>query len=797
MADERTPLIQVIQIRPARPRYPHRNLRRICTFVLAIVPLFVVAAFIICLALPNAFNGDDGADWSIYLPWSGGHISTAWPQSNGLTYEELQRLLSSTPSADRAREWSKYYTSGPHLAGKNLSQAIWTKERWQEFGISQTSIVDYDVYVNYPLGHRLALLEKNKKSKRDNSVDVDFRETWEVKYEACLEEDVLEEDGTSGLQDRIPTFHGYSASGNVTAPYVFVNYGHYRDYEELLAANVSLAGKIALIKYGGIFRGLKVKRAQELGMVGAVIYTDPGDDGEVTEYNGNETYPKGPAREPSSVQRGSTQFLSVAPGDPTTPGYPSKPGVPRKPVNGAIPSIPSIPISYLDAIPLLKALNGHGPKASSFNKYWQKGGLGYKGVEYNIGPSPEGLALNLVNEQEYVTTPMWNVIGIINGSIADEVVVLGNHRDAWVAGGAGDPNSGSAAFNEVIRSFGKALGAGWKPLRTIVFASWDGEEYGLIGSTEWVEEYLPWLQKATVAYLNVDVGTIGPHFTAAAAPLLNKALIETANLVQSPNQTIANQTVGDIWNKQIRTMGSGSDFTAFQDFAGIASLDMGFTAGPNTAIYHYHSNYDSFDWMEKFGDPGFHYHATIAKIWALLAAKLVETPIIQLNATDYAKGLAKYLDSVKDKARATPGFYVDDQAHWHKDSLFHGLTHAIGRLHDASVAFDTKAQSLTDEIANNPIPWWKWWEKVKLYYAVRRVNLKYKLLERQFLYKPGLDGRSWFKHVVFAPGLWTGYAGATFPGLVESIEAGDRGNAFKWAGICTGLVDKAAELLED
>ena len=256
----------------------------------------------------------------------------------------------------------------------------------------------------------------------------------------------------------------------------------------------------------------------------------------------------------------------MAPGDPTTPGYPSKPGVPRKPVNGAIPSIPSIPISYLDAIPLLKALNGHGPKASSFNKYWQKGGLGHKGVEYNIGPSPQGLALNLVNEQEYVTTPIWNVIGIINGSIADEVVVLGNHRDAWVAGGAGDPNSGSAAFNEVIRSFGKALEAGWKPLRTIVFASWDGEEYGLIGSTEWVEEYLPWLQKATVAYLNVDVGTTGPHFIAAAAPLLNKALIETGklisslgflsisscsltfpavNLVQSPNQTIANQTVGD------------------------------------------------------------------------------------------------------------------------------------------------------------------------------------------------------------------------------------------------------------
>lgn len=200
------------------------------------------------------------------------------------------------------------------------------------------------------------------------------------------------------------------------------------------------------------------------------------------------------------------------------------------PVDHAIPHIPSLPISYKDALPLLRALNGHGPKASSFSKYWHGGGLDYKGVKYNIGPSPNHLVLNLVNEQEYVTTPMWNVIGIINGTISNEVVVLGNHRDAWVAGGAGDPNSGSAAFNEVIRGFGQALKAGWKPLRTIVFASWDGEEYGLVGSTEWVEEYLPWLSASTVAYLNVDVGAVGQNFKLSAAPLLNKAVEDARKL---------------------------------------------------------------------------------------------------------------------------------------------------------------------------------------------------------------------------------------------------------------------------
>jgi N-acetylated-alpha-linked acidic dipeptidase len=246
-----------------------------------------------------------------------------------------------------------------------------------------------------------------------------------------------------------------------------------------------------------------------------------------------------------------------------------------------------VPISYIDALPLLKALNGHGPKAKSFNKWWQGGGLKDKGVNYNIGPTPDDVVLNLVNEQEYVITPMWNVIGIINGSISDEVVILGNHRDAWIAGGAGDPNSGSAAMNEVVRSFGAALATGWKPLRTIVFASWDGEEYGLIGSTEWVEEFLPWLNGTAVAYLNVDVGTTGPNFKASAAPLLNKALIETTKLVLSPNQTVVGQTVYDLWNKHISTMGSGSDFTAFQDYAGVPSVDMGFSGGKNTPVYHY------------------------------------------------------------------------------------------------------------------------------------------------------------------------------------------------------------------
>lgn len=402
------------------------------------------------------------------------------------------------------------------------------------------------------------------------------------------------------------------------------------------------------------------------------------------------------------------------------------------------------------------------------NEYWKGGGLRYQGVKYNIGPSPANTVLNLVNEQDYVTTPMWNVIGIINGTILDEVVVVGNHRDAWIAGGAGDPNSGSAALNEVIRSFGKALELGWKPLRTIVFCSWDGEEYGLIGSTEWVEEYLPWLSKTAVAYLNVDVGAVGPEFEAAASPLLNNALYEATSLVQSPNQTLSGQTVRDTWDGHIRTMGSGSDFTAFQDFAGIPSVDMNFKRSSDSPVYHYHSNYDSFDWMDRFGDPGWHYHTCIAKVWALLAAKLIEAPVIRFKAADYSKALKDYLDSAKDSVRESGSGSgpVEDQGHHHIS--FSKLDQALHELHDVAVKLDDSARNLENRLKED-IPWWKWWERVQLFYEVRKANGKYLHLERQFLHADGLDGRPWFKHVVFAPGLWTGYSGATFPGLLESI----------------------------
>jgi N-acetylated-alpha-linked acidic dipeptidase len=292
MATEHTPLIQTVEVRPfVRDRYPHHRLRFWCTSVLT--TLVLVGGFVAVLLF--SFDGQSDSELPGVLDREQSrNVAEAWARRTSLEFDDLQAILLETPDADKAHDWSEYYTSGPHLAGKNLTQALWTKERWQEFGIEST-IVDYDVYINYPKGHRLALLEKDS-----------------VKFEARLEENVLKEDKASQSADRIPTFHGYSASGNVTGGYVFVNYGTYQDFEDLKAANIDLEGKIALAKYGGVFRGLKVKRAQEFGMIGVVMYSDPGDDGSVTEKNGNKTYPDGPAREPSSVQRGSVQFLSTS-----------------------------------------------------------------------------------------------------------------------------------------------------------------------------------------------------------------------------------------------------------------------------------------------------------------------------------------------------------------------------------------------------------------------------------------------------------------------------------------------------
>lgn len=261
--------------------------------MLTTIPILIIALLIIGLALGGGASFFGGRETEVATQGLLGDIPhSAWPESEGITYKELKKTLLDTPDGKKAREWSKYYTAGPHLAGKNLSQAVWTKDKWVEFGVDSAEVVAYEVYINYPLDAGLSMMKDGK-----------------VAFKATLQEDILEEDPTTSLPDSVPVFHGYSASGNATGSFVFANYGTYQDYEDLVNAGIDLKGKIMLVKYGGIFRGLKVKRASELGAIGVVMYSDPGDDGEITEENGYETYPNGPARNPSSVQRGSCQYL--------------------------------------------------------------------------------------------------------------------------------------------------------------------------------------------------------------------------------------------------------------------------------------------------------------------------------------------------------------------------------------------------------------------------------------------------------------------------------------------------------
>lgn len=464
------------------------------------------------------------------------------PDGPGLSLNSDERTLVESISNTTLSGWSYYYTHGDHVAGRNRTMAQWTADRFAESGIN-SSVVSYNVYLNYPVNKSLTL-------------------TWSngTIYEPSLEEDVLSEDDTSSYPNRIPTFHGYSASGSASAEYVYVGRGQQVDFERLVELGVPLEGKIAIAKYGGPFRGLKVKNSQDYGLVGTVIFTDPGDDGNVTEANGYAAYPDGPARNPSSVQRGSVQFLSTYPGDPTTPGYPSKPGSPRADKSPVVPRIPSIPISYQDAIPILAALDGYGTAGDVVNR---TGWVGALNVSYSTGPAP-GATLSLSNLMDEQYTDIWDTIGVINGTNTNETIIIGNHRDAWIVGGAADPNSGSAVLVELSKAFGKLLAQGWKPKRNIVLASWDAEEYGLVGSTEWVEEYIPWLTDTAVSYLNIDVGTAGPHPDISATPELHTIAIDTMKKILWRD---TGRTMYDVWyadfEGEVGVLGSGSDYTAF------------------------------------------------------------------------------------------------------------------------------------------------------------------------------------------------------------------------------------------
>lgn len=730
-----------------------------------------------------------------------------------------------------AGNWSKIYTAEAHLAGTNYGLVEFTQQKFEEYGL-ETEIDTYDILVSYPLDHDLKLIHNG-----------------DVIYQPTLKEDVIKEDDTTSGDDLVPTFLGYAANGNVTAQYVYVNYGTKEDFAKLKELGVDIKGKIAVARYGGIFRGLKVKFAQDEGAVGVLLYSDPGDDGGITEANGYKQYPKGPARQELSVQRGSVQFLGgegAAPGDPTTPGYASKPGVERQDPHDSIGKIPVLPISYREVKPILAKLNGHGPKVD--DKKWV-GEL--DGFDYLTGPNPK-IELNLYNEQNFTITPLWNVYGEIKGEIDDEAILIGNHRDAWIKGGAGDPNSGSAALLEIARALGELKASGYKFKRTIVLASWDGEEYGLLGSTEFGEFAAARLQKNFIAYFNVDVAATGKILELGASPALGHVIRKALKQVEHPDEK---QSLFDHFEEHnkglIRNLGSGSDYTVFFEHLGIPSVDLGFTGEKGSPIYHYHSNYDSFHWIEKYGDPGFKYHNTVAKFLGLAVLELSDHQLIDFKLQDYSHDLILYFNQTVDLIpekwfskkveeestwndyltfdeselryidRVTNGYYTRvhemypfpeyltvEQCQHHNFMLMYGphkhkeatLKEIINttfndlyQLHNVSTIFDLKSDTLQEEYLDRDSL--SWWQRIKLFFQIKGHNKHLQYYERNYLHEKGLEKREWFKHIVFASGRFTGYAGQTLPGLREAIENEDFEKYVHWLGILSKAVRRVSTSL--
>lgn len=751
------------------------------------------------------------------------------PSFSSVPLLDPEQVILKALETNLAGNWSKKYTAESHLAGTNFGLVEWTKEKFEEYGF-ESYIDTYDTYLSYPIDHGLSLLDK--KSEK-------------VLYKAPLKEDALKKDSTSQGNDTVPTFLGYAANGNVTAEYVYVNYGTEKDFEKLKELGVDVTGKIAVVRYGAIFRGLKVKFAQEAGAVAVLIYSDPAEDNGITPANGFKQYPDGPARHESSVQRGSVQFLGgkgAAPGDPTTPGYASKPGVERQDPHSSIGKIPALPISYREVTPILKKLNGQGIKAP---KEW-RGEL--EGYDYSIGPNAN-VTLNLYNEQNFTITPIWNVYGEIRGENHDEAIIIGNHRDAWIKGGAGDPNSGSATLLEIARALGELKKAGYKFKRSIILQSWDGEEYGLLGSTEYGEFAAKDLQRNVVAYLNLDAAVTGKHLRLSGSPVLNELLLDVAKRLEYPED--GEGSLYDHFIKEtkgrIPNLGSGSDYTVFLEHLGIPSVDFGYSNGKNDSVYQYHSNYDSYHWISTFADPGFVFHNSAAKYLSFLSLELSSKEVIKFGLNDYAKDLLKYFkeavheipkewfkkeiesESVLNQLlthdfdnsafidEVSQGYYPTDTLFPHPEflaprqcshnkvfqmydvkhhrnltlgDLVHKTFHDLKQLKNITEIFDSKSKDLQVQYDNKDLlPFWK---RIKLHFLIKHHNKLTQYFERAFLYKEGLYERNWFKHVVFASGRHTGYAGQTWPGVREATEDLDFDRLVKWIGIAAVAVKRVS-----
>jgi len=650
----------------------------------------------------------------------------------------------------------EHITQFPHMAGTEGSFVLgeWVAELFKSAELEDVSMERFDVYLNYPRkgGRRVAITGPEEKK-------------WEAAIEEIREEDLV--------------FHGHSKSGNVTGPLVYANFGAREDFETLENAGISVKGAVVLVRYYGTQgdRALKVKAAELAGAAGCIIYSDPAQDGFVQ----GPTFPDGRFRPEDGVQRGAVSLMSWVVGDVLSPGWASTPGDKKRLSVDQTPGlnkIPSIPIAWRDAKHLLEALKGQGQQMPSD---W----TGAPDTEYWSGDvkSEDSIQVNLMNLQdEEIYQPIYNVLGRLTGwEQPDKKVIVGNHRDAWCTGAA-DPGSGTAVMLEVVRIFGELRKLGWRPLRTIEFASWDGEEYNLIGSTEHVENREDELRRDGYAYLNVDVGVSGTDFHAAASPLFQRSLLHVLGRTSDP---FLNNTIREIWeqnNSDIEGLGAGSDYVAFQDIVGTSSIDMFFKGQP----FPYHSCYDNLEWMKQFGDPEFRYHKVMGEIWALLILDMADRPLLPFDLSPYSDAVSKYIDGLHD--------YLDSQD-GSKDV-------DLSPLQSASETFKNEADTFMqwDQVWESFIYSTGGYESNAI--STKRIERNNRLaaFETNLLDLSeggGLPNRTQFKHVIFAPQLWSGYDEAYFPAIREAIEAKDWASAQKWVQKIADILGNAATKLNE
>lgn len=656
-----------------------------------------------------------------------------------------ERVMATIPSVDKMGEYHFAMTRKPHHTGTeaNYQLALYLRDQYQSFGY-QTQLFKYDVLVPWPGQNRVSLIAPQRE-------------------ELSLVEPPIPEDPDTSVAGAVPPMLAYVAAGDVEGEVIYANYGSVADYAQLDALGISLQGKIVLFRYGGtprLMRGVKMREAAKRGAAGVLIYTDPIDDG----YLRGDVYPNGTWRPPTGVERGSMLDVPLYPGDPLTPGRPSLPGVERLPFGKAesIQKIPGQVISYGEALKVLRHLGG-----PVVPREWQ-GGLP---VTYHTGPGAARVSMHI--ENDYQQRPVWNLIATMPGTVEPERRVLAaGHRDAWVMG-ARDPLSGAVSLLETARAVAAAVKQGFKPRRTIQFGSWDGEDFFLLGSTEYGEQFAADLQKNLVAYINRESYTAG-RWNVSGNNSLERFTAETARDAPHPS----GKSLHAEWTASAGSaihhgpLGSGSDFAVFIDHLGVPSLGPGY--GGENGI-QYHSLYDTLKWFQTFADPGYRYGASQADMVARLVLRLANADVLPFDYTATADAIGRWLEELRPL----------DSAGEVRSSLL-----ALAASTVAMRAAAADANEAIDRLLDGdggPLPPG----------SLSDLNGVIMQVERDFVDERGLPDRPWYRYLLEAPGYYTGYAAKTLPGVREAMEARRSDVAREQAGRLNEAIRRATDTIRN